>query len=255
MKKYVNKIILLGIGLLIWGIYLGYPGNEIKLIFCDVGQGDGAMIVRGKNQVLIDVGADNGKMVKCMDRYLPFWDKKIEMLIISHWDEDHSGALKSLVKSYQFENLIESTVSTQGYEKMIDSKVVKAGDRLGFKNWYIDIISPRENTREDNASSIVMVANFAEGSFLFSGDAEFGEEGEMLSWWKREVDGIKISHHGSAGASSWDWLLRLRPSIAVISVGENNFGHPSKDLIDKLNKIGANIYRTDKNGDIVLKWN
>lgn len=255
MKKYRNKIILLGIGLLIWGIFLSYPNNEIKMIFCDVGQGDGAMIVEGNEQILIDVGSDNGKMAKCMDRHLPFWDKKIEMLIISHWDEDHSGALKSLIKSYEFNTLIESTESGQEYEKTIKTEVVKAGDRINFQKWYMDIISPRENTKNGNASSIVMVANFAKGSFLFSGDAGLEEEGEMMSWWKRKVDGIKISHHGSSGASAWDWLLRLQPSTAVVSVGVNTFGHPTEEVLERLNILGTKVYRTDKEGDIILRWN
>ena len=103
MKKIKFKILILGLFLIIWGLYLSIPDGKLRLVFCDVDQGDGALLIKGRWQMMIDSGADNGKMERCLGRYLPFWDKKIEIVIITHGDSDHIGGLIDVSKYYKIE--------------------------------------------------------------------------------------------------------------------------------------------------------
>lgn len=255
MKKRKFKVILLGVYFLIVGIYLSIPDGRLRIIFCDVDQGDGAIVERGKWQMLVDVGADNGKMIRCLDRYLPFWDKKIEAVMISHWDKDHSGALKNIAKSYKIENLFESLESEDKVESNINVYQLKAGDKIEYGDLFWEILSPGESGTSNNENSLVAVLNYNNRKFMFSGDADVNAEGKMMLWWRKKVDGLKVAHHGAETSSNIDWLRLINPGVAVISVGKsNNYGHPKQSVLDNLNLVGAKILRTDEREDIVLSW-
>jgi len=256
MKKRKYKVIILGIFLVFLGLYLSIPDGKLRMVFCDVGQGDGAIIIKGNWQILVDTGADNGKMERCMDRYLPFWDKKIDGVIISHWDKDHSGALTKIVKSYKIYRLFESTSSGEKIEQNIYTEILSAGDVIRYGEFGFEVVYPNKNSEDGNESSLVMVLNYKDKYFMFTGDVDVNGEGEMMSWWKEKVEGLKISHHGSDTGSSEDWLKRLEPAVAVISVGKNNsYGHPNEVILERLKKLGVKIFRTDIGGDVVLGWN
>ena len=229
MKERKFKVYLLAFYLIFWGIYLSVPDGKMRLVFCDVGQGDGAIIVRGNWQMLIDTGADNGRMTKCLDRYLPFWDKKIEGVVISHWDKDHSGALKSVIKSYKIENLFESVESDNALEKGINTYKVKAGDVVKFGEINLEILSPGESGNSDNENSLVAVLNYDDKKIMFTGDENMEAEGKMMTWWRNKIDVLKVAHHGADTGSSLEWLRMIRPATAVISVGKtNSYGHPKQ---------------------------
>jgi competence protein ComEC len=255
MKKRKFKIYLLALYLIILGIYLSIPDGKMRLVFCDVGQGDGAIIIRGNWQMVVDTGADNGRMLKCLDKYVPFWDKKIEGVMISHWDKDHSGALGSIVKSYKVENLFESVPSEDNMEKGINTYKLKAGETIkyGEMNW--EILSPGDDSGSSNENSLVAVLNYKNKKFMFTGDANMEAEGKIMTWWSDRVDGLKVAHHGADTSSSLEWLEVIGPAITVISVGKtNSYGHPRQVTLDNLSLIGAKILRTDQSGDIVLSW-
>ena len=255
MKKRRYKILNLGIFLIIFGLYLSIPDGKLRLVFCDVGQGDGALIIKGNWQMMVDSGPDNGKMERCLDRYLPFWDKKIEGAIISHWDKDHSGALPKIVKSYRIDRLYESGVGGSEIEQKIYTEKLRAGDMIKYGEIGFEVIYPRDFGGEGNNNSMVVVLNYRDKKFLFSGDVDCLGEGEMMSWSFDQIEGIKIAHHGSDGGSSEDWLKRLRPAVAVISVGKNSYGHPTETVLNRLRGMGIKILRTDLEGDVVLGWN
>lgn len=236
-------------------MYLSIPDGKMRIVFCNVGQGDGAIIIKGNWQVMIDTGADNGKMERCLDRYIPFWDKKIEGVIISHWDEDHSGALKNIIKSYEVDKLFESTDSGNQTEQGFRTEILRAGDYIIFGDVNFEIVYPNEDKDESNESSLVVVLNYLGRKFMFTGDIDNNGEGEMMGWWKERVEGIKVSHHGSDNGNSEDWLRRLSPAMAVISVGKNNYGHPREIVLERLKSLGVKVLRTDMGGDIVLGWN
>ena len=255
MKKRKFKILIFGLFLLILGLYLSIPDGKLRLVFCDVGQGDGALIIKGNWQMMIDSGPDNGKMEGCLDRYLPFWDKKIEAVVISHWDNDHGGALPKILKSYEIDRLYESGVGGSEIEQKIYTEKLRAGDRVKYGEIDFEVIYPRDFGGEGNDNSLVVVLNYGDKKFMFTGDVDTLGEGEMMSWWKTGVEGIKIAHHGSESGSGEEWLKRLRPAVAVISVGKNNYGHPTEIVLERLRKMGIKILRTDQGGDMVLGWN
>lgn len=255
MKKIRIKVVFLGMFFVILGLYLSIPDGKLRLVFCDVGQGDGAIIIRGNWQMLVDTGADNGKMERCLDRFIPFWDRKIEGVMISHWDEDHSKALSKIIRNYKVENIFESTSSGKEIEQNISTYILSAGDVIRYGKLYFEIIYPNENEKTGNESSLVAVLNYNDRKFVFTGDVDIKGEGEMMSWWKGQVDGIKISHHGSDTGNSEDWLRKINPNVAVISVGKNSYGHPKEIILERLNKLGIKILRTDINGDVVIGWN
>lgn len=254
MKKRKYKIMLLGFFLMFLGIYLSIPDGKLRLIFCDVGQGDGALIIKGNWQMLIDVGADNGKMERCLDRYIPFWDKTIEGVMISHWDDDHSGALAKIMNNYKIEHLFESIESGEGIEQKIYTEKMRAGDVLKYGKIYFDVLYPRENGETGNESSLVVVLNYLDKRFMFTGDVDSQGEGEMMGWWNSRIDGLKVSHHGSDSGSSEDWLRRIAPGVAVISVGKNSYGHPKGSVLGKFDSLGTRVYRTDERGDVIFCW-
>jgi competence protein ComEC len=255
MEKKKSKIIILGIFLIMIGLYLLIPDGKMRIIFCDVGQGDGAIVIKGNWQMVIDTGADNGKMERCLDRYIPFWDKSIEGVLISHWDEDHSGALYKLIKSYRVENLFESTVSGKLLEKEVKTNLLRAGDKVRYGDVNFEVVYPRDNVESGNESSLVVVLDYMNKKLVFAGDVDSNSEGEIMGWWKERVEGIKVSHHGSSNGNSTDWLKKLGPALAIISVGENNYGHPTEIVLDRLKGNGVKILRTDIEEDIILGWN
>jgi len=254
MQKLKNKTWLWGGILILWGIYLSIPDQKLRLVFCDVDQGDGVLLIKGNWQMLVDVGSDNGKMAKCLDRYIPFWDRKIEGIMISHWDKDHSGALDKISKSYRIENLFESVEPEKKLVVWGETKKIWAGEEIDFGEIKWKILYPKEEKGESNENSLVAIMKYRNNSFLFTGDMDRKVEGEVLSWWKGEVDGLKVAHHGSDKGTGEDWLSIIKPAVAVISVGKNSYGHPQKEVLERLNKSGIKIYRTDKEGDVVLGW-
>jgi len=117
-SKMAKIKIWLGISLVLLGllIIVSRPDNKPRIIFCDVGQGDGMILMQGSWQLLVDTGPENGKMGICLGKYLPFWDKKLEAVIITHGDSDHAGGLKQIEKSYQLNKRCIQVI----YVKMID---------------------------------------------------------------------------------------------------------------------------------------
>lgn len=242
-----SKKIVLGLSL----IFLGWVTmvtmadlKKIKMVFCDVGQGDGMVLSYGVVQIVVDVGPENGKMVRCLSRYLPFWDKKIDLVLLSHGDKDHSGGVSEVKKYYQVSRVLSN-------EQNSYSGKVRENDALEVGPIQIDIISSGDGV--DNDSSLVMVVKVPEKRILLMGDVS--REVEQRLVWRGKIEPveiIKLSHHGSTEASGEEILLEAKPTEAIISVGKNNrYGHPGKEVIERLKAKGIVTRRTDVEGDIV----
>ena len=219
-----------------------WPSSKVKVIFCDVGQGDGAIVMQGRMQLLIDVGPENNKMVGCLGRYLPFWDKTIEAVVISHNDSDHNGGLKQVEKYYNVQKIYSTDLAKN--------------DIIKYNQIQFEVLSPDQDWGNDNENSVVGKLTYEDKSILFLGDVTSQVEQKLV--WRKElsvIDIVKISHHGSAEATSEELLQTTKPKEAIISVGANNkFGHPTKVVLDRLEKFGVKIRRTDVEGDILYVW-
>lgn len=241
--------------------WVSRPDGKTKVIFCDVGQGDGALIVQGSIQVLIDVGPDNGRMEKCLSDHLPFWERQLEAVIISHWDSDHGGGLKSILSKYKVNNLYANHKPNGEFEQKFYTADLRQNDVLRIGEIDFDIRWPEEIRGVDNDDSVVIEMEQTGKRYLFLGDV--GREVEQKMVWRRIIETrnleletriIKISHHGSSAGTSDEILDYWKPDIAVISVGEKNrFGHPTKEVLEKLEKRGVKIWRIDEEGELGIR--
>lgn len=233
--------------LLVFWVWQEWPDGRLQVVFCDVGQGDSAVVVLRSFQALIDTGANKVKLTECLSRQMPFWDRKIEVVFISHSDKDHIGALEEVRVRYKVEKIIDQP---------------RRNDVVRFGSLSFDIIKgnePEEGVKingenESNARSVVMRVAYGSFSALFTGDIDTDSELALVERGvlnKTEV--LKVSHHGSKYGSAKEFLEVLRPKLAIISVGgKNNYGHPNGDTLMRLEEVGTKILRTDTMGTVSL---
>ncbi len=223
-----RRLLAISVLLLVVWFLMVKPNGETRVIFCNVDQGDGAVVIKNNFQMVIDAGPGNGKMASCLGKYVPFWDKKIEVFVASHGDKDHVGGLEMIKKSYRIEK--ELTFENFSYGDII------LADGIEFR------------VLGSNELSLIGVLKYDNKSFLFMGDAAINEE-LMVN---QEVDVLKVGHHGSATSTGESLLDRIKAKVAVISVGKNSYGHPSEIVMDRLKNRGIEIKRTDLEGDIIF---
>ena len=235
------KLLMVPVLLLIW-ILIQFPDDKLHVIFCDVGQGDASLVVRGNFEMLIDTGPEGSKVLDCLAKHMPFWDKKLEILLNSHPDNDHIGGLKGIEKHYQVMQLI-------GADKPIVGDVIRYGD-LQFDVVWTD----RKEIEDTNQASVVGILKWKGFKALFTGDIPTEEELAMIRDKVLEkVDVLKVAHHGSKYSSSELFLRRIEPKVAVISVGKkNSYGHPSPETLSRLDAIRSRILRTDQDGEVEI---
>ena len=199
--------------------------------------------------------------------------KSLDYVIISHFDTDHIGGILTVMEELKVDTVV---ISKQGEisenyerfvqivkEKQIKTLIVGQGDRLKIENeFYFDILWPSktnlitENILNNN--SIVCKLHYKNFSMLFTGDIEELAEREILKQYKNNEQVLnscflKVAHHGSKTSSIKEFVEAVRPNISLIGVGENNkFGHPNKDVMERLEKVGSKIYRTDTMGEITV---
>jgi competence protein ComEC len=255
-----NKILLI-ISVVLIMLWYWQSESDVKprVVFCNVGQGDAILISKGNFQMLIDTGPDNKKVFSCLGKYMPFMDKTIEMVILTHFDSDHVGSLEGLYKNYKIDNLLASYKPAGEFEQYNYSKYLSENDVLTSDWFYFEVLSPEKvESGEVDANELSLVAKLIieDKSFLLMGDASKEVE-QRLIWRKRlddKINVLKVGHHGSRTSTSVDLLNNIMPDVAVVSVGKNSFGHPDKGVMYEMQKRGIEIYRTDKDGNVVMKW-
>jgi len=259
---------------LIWFLVFNYhsQNNYLKVVFLDVGQGDSIYIEapNGK-QIVVDGGPDS-KILSSLSKVMPFADRSIDMIIATHPDSDHIGGFPLLVDNYKVSNIIEngsvstSKIYTSLEEKINKNKINKIIARRGMhiilddkKNIYLDILFPDRNVSDmdSNDASIVGKLVYGNNSFMLTGDASTYTE-NLIEWNEKEntlhSDVLKIGHHGSRTSSSLLWLEKVNPKVAIISAGKNNrYGHPHKELLDRLSDLHIPFLSTYDKGNITFE--
>jgi competence protein ComEC len=246
----VSLVCLIAMAVVTW------PDGKVRVVFCNVGQGDGILITQNDFQMVVDSGPDNKMMLGCLEKYMPFWDKEIEIAVMTHWDKDHSGGLKSLMNSYRVNKLYSFVRPADQDEQKIYTDNLAINDVIKYGEMKFEILNPDEDWGNDNDNSVMGVLSYKDKKVLFTGDASAQVE-EKLVWRKilqGGIDILKVSHHGSAEGTSQELLTVIKPREAVISVGKNSFGHPTKIVLDRLAVAGVKIRRTDEEGDIMYVW-
>jgi competence protein ComEC len=275
--KYVYTGIAL-IAALILGAVLVYPDQNLHVVFCDVGQGDAILITKGTTQILVD-GGPNQKVLGCLSNHLPFWDRTIEIVIATHLEKDHIGGLPDVIERYNVRQLIshslvnDTAIFWAFRDKVLERNIPifspKVGDKIQLAGIVIKVLSPQEEMGsslvwqnetspqvlgtytyivEPNEASIVTLLSYGDFDLLLPGDISSQIE-EVIST-ETEIEVLKIAHHASKYSSSEEFLERIDPDLAVVSVGKNSFGHPAKEVLERLSQQAIKLLRTDIDGEI-----
>ncbi|MEA1936794.1 MAG: MBL fold metallo-hydrolase [Patescibacteria group bacterium] len=272
-KKYLSLIIILLflinalIAVAFWRDN-SVEGKKPRVIFFDVGQGDAAMIdLEGDTQILID-GGDGKDILNKLGKYLPFYDKKIELMIMTHPDKDHIGGLVEVLRYYEVEQILMPGIKCEKAicqerdkliaEKDIPVKYAEFGQGIKAGNINMTVLHPFESlkdkeVKDSNDASIIFKFTLNDSSYLLTGDAGFKVDKKLLDKnINLEAEILKVSHHGSKYGTSNEFLQTVKPEKAIISVGKNSYGHPAGELLNRLKNINARIFRTDKIGDVIF---
>ncbi len=255
---------------LVWLAVFSWQGSGfLEVNFFDVGQGDSIFIeTPEKFQVLIDGGPDS-KILEKLGKEMPFYDRTIDLVILTHPDPDHLNGVIEVLKRYKIKEIIYTGVVPEDLrqkgvdivEKSKAEKIIaKAGQRIDLgQGIYIDVLYPFEDITgqrfsDFNQTSIVCRLIYGKTSFLLAGDAPKSVEYQLLAKQANlDSDILKVAHHGSKTSTSDYFLSAVSPEIAVIQVGKDNkFGHPYQEVLDVLNQQNIKILRTDLMGDIKI---
>jgi len=276
MLLFLNKIwriggvIILGgyaaLAVLIWQI----PNTDFKIYFLNVGQGDSIFIKTPENhQILIDGGPKNYVLAE-LDKVMPFFDKSLDMVVLTHPHADHVDGLVEVLKRYDVGMILMTGVDYKSpdyeeflkvaAEKNIKIMIAKNDKDFKFGNVVFDLLYPSNpfldaNFKNVNNSSIVMKILYGGKKILLTGDMELEEESLLMkTGLDLKADILKVGHHGSKTSSSKKFLNLVNPEIAIIQSGKgNSFGHPHEETLRNLKDTGVNkIYRNDIDGRIEI---
>ena len=242
----------------------------LKIYFFDIGQGDAIFIeTPNGNQILVDGGPDY-TVVSKLSEVMPFFDKEIDAIVLSHPHADHLVGLVEVLKRYSVRNIITtSAVYNSGeYKSWVDgvqkegAQVIdsQAGQYADFGNGVkletIFPITPAQGFETSHPHEYMVAQKLIYGDFelLLTGDLEEkGERAIIANGINLEADVLKVGHHGSKTSTSEEFLYASTPQLAVISVGAHNrYSHPSPSVIDRLETFGIQYYRTDTQGDVKI---
>lgn len=250
--------------LLIISLAIGFEYQRVGLEFIvfDIGQGDSILIRTPKaHNILVDGSNDNSVLYK-LGKYLPFWQKEIDLIIITHPHTDHFVGLFEVVKRYRVKNILlprvlEYSFIYSEFLELVKSKDINLmfADRIGDvfldKDVVLKILHPVSQNFQDknlNNYSIVSKLIYKDFSILLTGD--FENEESLIGLFDLEADILKVGHHGSSNANDFGFLKAISPKISVISCGlDNKFNHPSQSVLNDLHKINSDVHRTDLQGD------
>ena len=230
--------------------------------YIDVGQGDAALVLCDDRTMLIDGGKPHASSI--IYTYLKNLNiDRLDYIVASHADDDHIGGLSAPLAKMKVDAILAphteadtrswQSLATKTAEQGLSVTHPKAGEHLAFGSSDIAFYGPiTEDDSDRNNGSIVMKITYGETSFLFTGDAEREEEQQILNaGFDLSATVLKVGHHGSKNSTTYPFLRAIMPKYAVISVGENSYGHPTEDTLSRLRDAGAKVYRTDMQGDII----
>lgn len=236
--------------------------QELKVHFLDVGQGDSCFIeLPNKETMLIDAGESEYGDSIVTYIYGQGYDT-LDYVVATHPHADHIGGMADVLNTFNIKNFYATsfTTTTQTYERMLDAvensgaevhEVMAGSVILDEPELLIEVVAPKTLSDDSNNSSVVIKLTYGENKFLFTGDAEKSEEDDI--WTNIKCDVLKVGHHGSATSSSANFLKKVDPTYAVISCGMGNkYGHPTDEVLERLNSRNIEVFRTDLQGTIVF---
>ncbi len=252
-----------------------YFDQKLHIVFCNIGQGDGIFIrTPNGNDILVDGGPDK-RILDCLFSHMPFWDRDIELVVLTHPHADHLNGLIYVLDRYTVKSFVSEKVEnrSEGFSQLMESlrkqripvQYVLAGNKSVLSDkTTIHIVGPTQHFLKETSptgkisesgefSSLLTLVSYGQFSALLTGDSQARELSEAVEQFSlSDLTVLQLPHHGSKTGLNREILLSLSPKLAVISVGKNKYGHPTTEVLDLLNTQGVKVLRTDRNGEIEI---
>ena len=278
MKRIIffsSLILLLFVSLFLYQ-YIHFNDHRLHVIFCEVGQGDGIFLRTPSGKTILVDGGPGKDIEDCLAGHMPFWQRVIDLMILSHPHADHLNGLNRVLKSYTVRHFVTEPLGnkTMGYKNLIETvkaervdthdvlagEVIRMGDGvvlhiLGPTKAYLERTSPKGIIGESaEFGSIIQVISYGNFDVLLDGDSQVegmkqATQGLAL---RKQIELLQVPHHGSRFGLDEKILSQLSPKLSVISVGKNNYGHPSSKTLQLLQQAKVPFMRTDQDGDVEI---
>ncbi|MYL34306.1 MBL fold metallo-hydrolase [Pontibacillus yanchengensis] len=241
--------------------------DQLKVHFIDVGQGDSILVEFTNGKTMLVDGGDKSAGEKVVSYLKKAGISTIDKVVATHPDADHIGGLIDVMKKLEVKSVLDSGKShtTETYEEyldIIDQKDIPFDLATRDSNLRMDpltdvkVLHVDKESSDNNASSIVLKVTRGNIDFMLMGDAEAEDEIEIAKPYDVEAEILKVSHHGSDTGSAPSFIDEVSPEVGVLSYGaDNNYGHPTDEVVRRLKEAGAELYSTAEAGDIVVKTN
>jgi competence protein ComEC len=280
--KYFFLIVFLIAGAILFGLPF-LPDDRLHLVFCNVGEGDAILAKYKDFQAVIDGGPSGDQLIGCLSENIPFWDRRLELMILTHPDNDHLNGLINVLERYDVSQIVVNSVTKDSsafwefhHQVLAEGAEIyspQAGDQFKIGPVKFEVFWPQQKIGDSslwenkadllaesvlgaveigdqaNETSIVLRLSYGQFDALLAGDIGFETE-NLIDF--PEVEVLKIPHHGSKYSTSDDLLEETSPETAIISVGKNPWGHPTQEVIEKIDKLGIKLLRTDEQGEIEI---
>lgn len=265
-------VILILVNFASWKIIFDFQTAKPYVAFLNIGQGNGILIANQRTVTMYDAGPNGFKTLQELSKLLPFYKKRVDLLLLSHSDKDHYGGAFEILNRYAVSailiNPIRSSESgwlellNQAKHKNIPIIALSANDQIKTPSENFLILSPplfadKKIFKSDNQNSLVLRLRQGFGgqskTFLFTGDIDRKVERLLTTTYTLQTDYLLIPHHGSKYSTSNELLIAANPRMAVIQVGRNRYGHPHPEILQRLQNYKIKYWRIDLDGNLKVQ--
>lgn len=248
-------------------------GGNLKITILDVDHGDAILLQDDKRNIMIDVGDSKNRQL--LEQKLAKYNvKRINTVIVSHHHKDHMGNIFTVAGKYGVSNIYDNGIVNNSNKNSVklhnilsngnyNNRVLKAGDVIKFdEGYYFEVLSPGSFLQADkrikndqNNNSVVLKLHYGDFTMLLTGDIEAPTEALLYKEYGStlKADVLKVGHHGSKTSSYYKFIEQVKPQYALISCGDFSlYHHPNKNVVGRLEHLGAKVYTTEKNGDLTI---